>query len=65
MSQQSEKYRARAAYVRNTYADCARLEQFAANIAFSFEKLAETVEFWENEEQAVARMPRYCVLRRS
>jgi hypothetical protein len=65
MSKRSEGYRARAAYVRSTYANCGPLEQFAANIAFSFEKLAETVEFWENEEQAVARMPRYCVLRRS
>ena len=63
MSERSEHYRARAAYVRSTYANCGRLEQFAANVAFSFEKMAETVEFWEIEEQAVARLAGYRVLR--
>jgi hypothetical protein len=63
MSERSEGYRARAAYVRRRYAKFDRLAEFSANVAFSFERLADTVEFWEREEQALARLTGYRVLR--
>ena len=50
--------------MRRAYAKCDRLGQFAANVAFSFEQLAETVEFWEREEEAVARLAGHLVLRK-
>jgi hypothetical protein len=64
MSERADGYRERAAYVRRAYAKCDRLGQFAANVAFSFEQLAETVEFWEREEEAVARLAGHLVLRK-